>query len=68
VNAPVPESVDVACVGDTVFVGPGTFPENVTIDKALTLLGQPGCSTASANVDPTPIAALPPACVLQVPF
>jgi hypothetical protein len=35
----IQHAVDVACPGDTVQVGEGTFDENVVVDKALTVLG-----------------------------
>ncbi|MEO3430805.1 hypothetical protein AAFN88_18265 [Pelagibius sp. CAU 1746] len=38
----IQDAVDAAAPGDTILVGPGTFNENVTIDKAVTLLSAEG--------------------------
>ncbi|WP_193368411.1 hypothetical protein [Pelagibius marinus] len=38
----IQDAVDAAAPGDTVLVGPGTYNENVTIDKAITLLSAEG--------------------------
>lgn len=44
-NTSIQQGVDAAAAGDTVKVCPGTFVENVTVDKSITLLG------ARAGVD-----------------
>ena len=42
----IQSAVIAASSGDTVQVCPGTYPEQVTIDKSLTLLGDPGSGAA----------------------
>ncbi|HEY2387152.1 MAG TPA: hypothetical protein VGK30_09335, partial [Candidatus Binatia bacterium] len=50
----VQHGVDVACVGDTVQVAAGTYPEQVTIPKAVTVIG---AGEASTFIKPTSVAA-----------
>ena len=50
----VQHGVDVACVGDTVQVAAGTFPEQVTIPKSVTVLGAGAASTFIKPVSVSP--------------
>ncbi len=52
--ATIQKAVDVACVGETVHVGSGTFPEQVEIAKALTVRG---AGAASTVIEPSSVVA-----------
>lgn len=53
--AAIGHAITVACAGDDVLVGPGTFVENVVVDKALSLSGSgPATVVVPATSSPNP--------------
>ncbi len=47
----IQDAVDAASSGDTILVGPGTYAGEITINKSLTLLGDPGDTTPGPGVN-----------------
>lgn len=52
-NSTIQEAIDGATAGDTVYVSPGVYDENISIGKALTLIGLDDGSKAVATISPT---------------